>query len=186
MLENLSRLLLRAEEMAADMDESFEPKDRLRRVLRAADITETYDTLIIDPPATPGAHLYNSIAATRSIVLPVRPTGKGIESVKGLEQIVQELESELGFEVGVLAVVPNGVGQTTDQGRYRKVIDDLPYRVPVTLRNRASLFEGCWDERCTAFYYVGRHRSSQRQYEIDTLDRLRQLAAHIEEIGAGE
>lgn len=183
MLEDLPRLLTKAQEMAEDLDEEFTPNDRLRQVLSAAGIPGKYNTIILDPPATAGPQLYNAVSATRSLVLPVEPTGKGIQSVEGLEDMVVGLEDTLGFDVGILAVVPNGIGGTSNQEQYLAEIRDLGYDAPVALRDRSSLFEGCWDQRCTAFYYVGYHRSRRRDYEVETLDKLRDLAAHIEEVG---
>ncbi len=183
MLESLPKLLTKAEEMAEDLGESFAPNDRLRQVLADANIPEQYDTIIIDPPATAGPHLYNAVAATRSLVLPIEPTGKGIQSVEGVQDMVVNLEDALGIDIGVLAVVPNGIGQTTNQEQYLEQIRDLGYKAPVALRDRTSLFEGCWDERCTAFYYVGYYRGRRRDYEVETLDKLRDLAVNIEKIG---
>lgn len=183
MLESLNDLLSQAQEMAEDLGESFNPHNRLRDVLRAADIPETYDTIIVDPPATAGPHLYNAVSATRSLVIPVEPTGKGIQSIEGLEDVVTNLQADLGFDVGVLAIVPNGVGGTVDQDRYVDQINELGYDAPVVFRDRSSLFEGCWDQQCTAFYFVGHHRSRQREYEVQTLDKIRRLANHVEEVG---
>jgi chromosome partitioning protein len=183
MLEDLPGLLTKAQEMAKDLGEEFAPNDRLRQVLSAASIPGKYNTIILDPPATAGPQLYNAVSATRSLVLPVEPTGKGIQSVEGLEDMVVGLEDTLGFHVGILAVVPNGIGSTSNQEQYLAEIRDLGYDAPVALRDRSSLFEGCWDQRCTAFYYFGHHRSQKRDYEADTLDKLRDLAAHIEEVG---
>jgi chromosome partitioning protein len=183
MLESLPQLLSKAQEMAEDLGEEFTPNDRLRQVLSAAGIPDRYNTIIVDPPATAGPQLYNAVSATRSLVLPVEPTGKGIQSVEGLEDMVVGLEDTLGFDVGILAVVPNGIGSTSNQEQYLAEIRNLGYDAPVALRDRSSLFEGCWDQRCTSFYYVGYHRSRRRDYEVETLDKLRDLAAHIEEVG---
>ena len=65
MLENLPNLLTRAEELSEDLGEHFDPTDRLRQVLIDAGVPSTYDTIIIDPPATAGPHLYNAVNATR-------------------------------------------------------------------------------------------------------------------------
>jgi chromosome partitioning protein len=183
MLENLPQLLTQAQEMAENLGDEFAPNDQLRQVLADANIPDEYDTVIVDPPATAGPHLYNAVSATRSLVLPVEPTGKGVQSISGIEEIVMNLEDTLGFDVGVLAVVPNAISGTVDQEQYLEDIQGLGYDAPVVLRDRSSLFEGCWDERCTAFYYFGYHRSPQRDYEAETLDKLRNLAAHIAEVG---
>ena len=183
MLERLPGLLTRAQEMAEDLGEEFVPNDRLRQVLSDAAISTEYDTIIVDPPATAGPHLYNAVSATRSLVLPIEPTGKGLQSISGIEDIVRGLEATLGFDVGVLAVVPNGVSGTLDQEQYLEEIRELGYDSPIAFRDRSALFEGCWDQRCTAFHFTGYHRSRQRDYEVETLDKLRDLAAHIEKVG---
>jgi len=183
MLANLDDLLSQAETMAADLGEAFDPHNRLRDVLQAAGIANHYDTIIVDPPATTGPHLYNAITATRSLVLPIEPTGKGIQSVAGLEDIVTNLASELGFDVGVLAVVPNGIGRTVDQRQYVDQFRELGYEMPVIIRDRSSLFEGCWDKQCTAFEYVDAYRSQKREYELETLEKVQTLGDHIAEVG---
>ena len=184
MLENLADLLARAASMAEDLDEEFERHDQLRQVLLNADIPEKYDTIVVDPPATAGPHLYNAIGATRSLVIPLEPTGKGMQSIEGLQDVVQGFEETVGVTVGVLAVVPNGVGRTTDQQHYLTRIRELGYDAPVAIGERSSLFEGCWDKQTTAFAYVNEYRSRKRDHEMETLEQLHELASHLEEVSA--
>ncbi|WP_435099082.1 ParA family protein [Halorubrum sp. N11] len=184
MLENLADLLARASSMADDLGEEFERHDQLRQVLLNAGIPEKYDTIVVDPPATAGPHLYNAIGATRSLVIPLEPTGKGMQSIEGLQDVVQGFEETVGVTVGVLAVVPNGVGRTTDQQRYLTRIRELGYDAPVAIGERSSLFEGCWDKQTTAFAYVNEHRSRKRDHEMETLEQLHELATHLEEVSA--
>lgn len=164
--------------------------DQLRRVLGDAGVREQYDTIIVDPPATVGAQLANALTATWNVVIPTEPTGKGEASIQGLDDIVAGLEGELAddlgrnVEIGALAVVPIGVGNTSDQQRYLETIRELGYAAPVAIRERASLFEGCWSERCTAFHYVDEHRDRKRDHEIETLDKIEHLATRLER-GAG-
>jgi chromosome partitioning protein len=181
MLENLPNLLTRAEEMAEDLGEHFAPNERLFEVLVDAGIMNDYDTLIIDPPATAGPHLYNAIHATRSLVVPVEPTGKGMQSVEGLEDVVLNLSESLDIDIGVLAVIPNGVGSTTDQAKYLEQIRDLGFDAPVAIAERSSLFEGCWDKQYPPAHYVEEVRSAY-DYEEETLSQLDSLAGHVEEV----
>lgn len=181
MLENLPSLLSRAEEMAEDLGEYFSPNKRLLEVLAEAGVMDDYDTLIIDPPATAGPHLYNAIHATRSLVVPVEPTGKGIQSVEGLEDVVLNLSDSLDIDVGVLAVIPNGIGSTSDQAKYLERIRDLGFDAPVAIADRSSLFEGCWDQQYPASHYVKQVRSAY-DYEEETLAQLEDLATHVEEV----
>ncbi|MXV60539.1 AAA family ATPase [Natronorubrum sp. JWXQ-INN-674] len=185
MLENLEELLTRAQRMADDLGEGdeFDPYDRLRQVLLEAGVPQEYDVIVIDPPATAGPHLYNAVSATRSLVIPVEPTGKGMQSVLGLEELVDGLEDRLEAEIGVLSAVPNGIGRTSDQERYLTEIRDRGYPAPVALRDRSSLFEGCWDQQCTPRHYVTEHRDRQRDHEMETLEKIDELAATIEEVG---
>jgi len=106
MLAQLSKLLVKAEEMASDMGEEFEPEQRLFQLLGEHGIQNDYDTLIIDPQASEGPFLYNSIYAARNLVLPLELSGKGEQSVSGLGDLVDGLEDQLGIDVGVLAAVP--------------------------------------------------------------------------------
>lgn len=181
MLENLPNLLTKAEEMAEDLGEHFAPNERLLEILIDADVMNEYDTLIVDPPATAGPHLYNAIHATRSLVVPVEPTGKGMQSVEGLEDVVGHLSDSIDIEVGVLAVIPNGVGSTSDQQKYLDRIHDLGFDAPVAIADRSSLFEGCWDSQYPPAHYVREVRSAY-DYEEETLAQLDDLAAHIEEV----
>jgi len=183
MLERLEDLLGKAQEMAEDLgDDEFEPYDRLRQVLMDAGIPQRYDVIVVDPPATAGPHLYNGVNATRSLVIPVEPTGKGMQAVVGLEELVGGLEERLSIDVGVLAAIPNGVGQTSNQEKYTAEIRNRGFDAPIAIRDRSSLFEGCWDKQCTPQYYVENHRSRKRDHEMDTLRDIDDLACDIEEV----
>lgn len=179
MLERLSELLHREEQQAVQLGEEYEPTQRLLNILKKEKVPEEYDTLIIDPPATANLNLYNSIVATRSLVIPIELSGKGQRSVDGLKDLVAGLEEHLGINVGVLAAVPNGYEGTRDQDEILEEIEEMGYDVPVVLRKRASLFEGCWRQQCSAFQYVEEHRGRQRDYETETLEKIEKLAAHL-------
>jgi len=176
-LERFSEFLQRRQREAEDFGERFNPNVQLLRVLREAGVHESYDTLIIDPPATADVKLYNAVHATRNLVVPFEPSGKGEKSREGLAQVVAGLENTLDINCGVLAVVPNGYKDTRDQRRAVESITE--YETPVTFRERSSLLEGCWREQCSAFQYVEEHRNRERDYEQDTLKRFRELAAFL-------
>lgn len=178
MLADLGEYLQREADQAEAMGESFGMYAQLLRVLREAGVPDTYDVLICDPPATEGPHLYNAMNATRSLVIPVEPSAKGRASVEGLEAVVSGMEESLGIEVGVLAAVPMGFKDTRDQ---RAILEELAYTAPVVLGDRTSLMEGCWQQQCSAFTYVREHRSRQRDYELETLAQLDDLARFLEE-----
>jgi cellulose biosynthesis protein BcsQ len=179
-LEYASKHLRRREEEAADFGESWNPNKQLLRVLREAGI-QTYDTLIVDPPASADSKLHNGIHATRHVVIPFEPSGKGYESVQGLDQLVGGLEDQLDIEVGVLAVVPNRYKGTNDQDRFLDELRGDGWDLPIKFRERSSLLEGCWAEQCTAYTYIEEVRDRERDYELDTLEKFDRLARHIRE-----
>ncbi|ACV49397.1 ParA family protein [Halomicrobium mukohataei] len=185
-LEYASKHLRRREEEAADFGESWNPNKQLLRVLREAGVHETYDTLIVDPPASADIKLHNAIHATRHVVIPFEPSGKGYESVQGLDQLVGGLEDQLDIEVGVLAVVPNRYKGMNDQDRFLDELAADGWELPIKFRERSSLLEGCWAEQCTAFRYIDVHRERERDHELDTLEKYDELAAHIREMRAVE
>jgi chromosome partitioning protein len=183
MLERLTELLLKTAELEEDTnpdpDYEFPMYEQLFRVLREGDVPSTYDVLIIDPPATTGPQLYNALYATRNLVIPVELSGKGEQSVSGLQDLVEGLESELAINIGVLAAIPNEVKNTSDQRQYREELEALGFDVPVSIRDRTSMFEGCWRQQCSAFTFVEEHRDRKRDYELETIEKFETLAAHL-------
>lgn len=175
-LVNLGDWFAQAEERFDD----FNQHTRLLTVLQNARVQQRYDTLIIDPPATEGSHLYNALTASQNLVIPIELSGKGKQSIEGLSSLVRALEQEIDSTIGVLAVVPDGIKHTTDQSHYRKQIESLGFDVPIVIGERASLFEGCWRQQCTAFRFVEEHRSQKREYEEETLEKIHELAEFIE------
>lgn len=180
-LERLGDLLSDAASIAEQTGESFSKYGRLRHVLAKNNVPDQYDVLIVDPPATSGPHLYNAIDATRSLVIPVELSGKGDQSISGLESVSAGIEDTLGITVGVLAVVPNRYEGLNDQDAVLNEVSDLGYDVPVTLRKRSSLFEGCWRKQCTAYRYIDEHRERKRDHELETLVKIDELADHLED-----
>jgi chromosome partitioning protein len=184
-LSNLGDLLDRRAANAEDMGESFNPTTRLREVLVEANISDHYDVVICDPAATEGQGLYNALAATGHLVIPVEATAKGRQSIDGLEQLADGLEAELGIELAVLAVVPNKVDlRSGTQRRYVGEIDTVEYAVPEQIPIRGALFDGAWEHQCTPQAFVEEHRENAQEREVDTLETIGRLAAALErEVG---
>jgi cellulose biosynthesis protein BcsQ len=185
-LEDLGETLRKEQEARSDFGESFPMWTQLQRVLREAAVHNHYDVLIVDPPASSGPHLYKALDATRNLVMPVEPSGKGQASVSGLNDLVTNLEDQLEINIGVLAAVPNRVKGTRDQDAVIEEIEAQGFDVPVVLRDRTSLLEGCWRERCSAYTYVSEYRSRERDYELETLAKFDDIARHLEAEGGIE
>lgn len=177
-LSDLPGHLDREQSKAEQLGDAYNIYAQLQRVLADADVADEYDVLICDPPATESDHLYNAIYATRNLVIPVEPSAKGQASVEGLENLATNFADQLGIDVGVLAAVPNGVKNTTDQ---QEILEDIQFATPETIGDRTSLMEGCWRQQCSAFEYVREHRDRQRDYELETLAQLDRLARFLEE-----
>ncbi|WP_435320956.1 ParA family protein [Haloarchaeobius sp. TZWSO28] len=185
-LEDLGEALRKEQEARSDFGESFPMWTQLQRVLREAEVHKDYDVLIVDPPASSGPHLYNALDATRNLVIPVEPSGKGQASVSGLDDLVTNLEDQLEINIGVLAAVPNRFKGTKDQDEIIAEVKEQGFNVPVIFRDRTSLLEGCWRQKCSAFTYVREHRDRQRDYEIETLAKFDELARNLEQQGGIE
>jgi cellulose biosynthesis protein BcsQ len=182
-LEDLADALRKEREARSDFGESFPMYTQLQRVFREAEVHTRYDVLLVDPPASSGPHLYNALDATRNIVLPFEPSGKGQASVSGLNDLVTNLEAQLEINIGVLAVVPNRVKGTKDQEAIIADIEAQGFDIPVTFGDRTSLLEGCWRKQCSAFRYIQHHRDRRRDYEVETLADFDRLARHLETKG---
>lgn len=178
MLSDLAEYLQRERDQAEAMGEAFGVHAQLLRVLREAGVPEEYDVLICDPPATEGPHLYNAIHATRSLVIPIEPSAKGRAAVRGLESLVAGLQDQLGVQIGVLAAIPIGFKDTRDQ---RTILEEIDYPIPEIIGERASLMEGCWMQRCSAFRYAREFRNRRRDYELETLAQFDRVARHLEQ-----
>lgn len=184
MHERLTELLLKTAEIEeqthADPDYAFPKHAQLLRVLQNANITDTYDILVVDPPASGEQAQNNALFATRNIVIPVELSGKGQQSIAGLEEVVDGLESTLGVNIGVLALVPFKYEGTNDQDHYLRELEESGFDLPVVIGKRSSLLEGCWRQQCSAFTYVEEYRDRKRDHELDTLDQFDRLARYIE------
>ncbi len=126
--------------------------------------------------------MFNAINATRSLTIPAEPSGKGDQSIEGLQSVVAGIEHNLDINVGVLAVVPNRFEGTNDQKAVLEGVSSLGFNVPVVLGKRSSMFEGCWRKQSSAFQYVDEHRDRERDYERETLAKIDELAGHLEEL----
>ena len=184
MLENLTRNLMKAAEIEEDMrpEDDFEwPKhEQLLRVLKENDVPGDYDVIICDPQATPGDALNNAIFATRSVVLPVELSGKGALSIRGLDDLVSGLETEVGIQVGVLGVVPVGFKRTNTQEARLEELESSEFHMPVVFKERASLMQNMWDYQTSAYGVLEGEREPNGEYELETLGKYDDLAAEIE------
>lgn len=158
-------------------------------------LQDSYDAILIDPNARAEDLLYNAIYAMRTLVAPVRPAGKGSLSLDGLEELVTNMHQELGIEVGLSCVVPQGVGQTNAHKQYRdQFLRTDEFETPVAIADRESMMDAMWEARGSAFKVVeerwktfeadgemvskpGKRRIRDR--EVETLERLWTLAGFV-------
>jgi cellulose biosynthesis protein BcsQ len=181
MLEDLHEFLLNEKDQAERLGESFSMYHQLQRVLQEADVRDNYDVVIVDTAGKAGPILYNALVAVRNVVIPFEATAKGQESIDGLDDLVDGLETNIGVDVGVLAVLPIGYKDTRDQNEILGELRESGFPVPVVVGERGSLMEGCWKQQCSPYHYVEHHRSRKREYELETLDQFDELARYLEQ-----
>lgn len=178
MLDSLETNLQRAQEMEQDMGGRFVKELQLRRVFGDAGVPEEYDVVVVDPPATGGQHVYNAVAATGNVVIPLELSPKGEQSLYGLEDTVSNLEAEVDTEVGVVAVVPNKVRRTRVRDKYEAALNELDYPVsPVMIPVREAMLNGAWDAQTTAFDFVSNNKRADREH--DTLRAFDELSRFV-------
>lgn len=187
MHEKLTELLLKTAEIEeqthGDTNYEFQKHSQLLTVLQEAGINEQYDVLVIDPPANGEQAQNNALFTTRNVVIPVELSGKGEQSVRGLEEVVEGLEATLEVNIGVLALLPFKYEGTNDQKHYLDELEETGFDIPVIVGKRSSLMEGCWREQCSAFRYIDEYRDRRRDHEVKTLEQYDELARHIEREG---
>lgn len=185
--ERLTEFLLQRadieEQAHDDPGYEFQTHEQLLRVLQTASIQETHDVLVVDPPANGEQAQNNALFATRNILIPVELSGKGRQSIDGLEEVVGGIERSLGVNIGVLGLVPFKYEATNDQEHYLDELGTIGLDIPVVIGKRTSLMEGCWRQQCSAYRYSEAHRSGTRAHECRTLEKYDTLARHIEREG---
>ncbi|WP_135536002.1 MULTISPECIES: ParA family protein [Halostella] len=180
MLEDVHEFLLNEKNQAEKLGESYSMYHQLHRVLSDANVRDEYDVVIVDSAGKAGPILYNALVAVRNVVIPFEATAKGQESIEGLDDLVDGLESNIGVDVGVLSVVPIGYKDTRDQREILDALRESGFPVPVVIGERGSLMEGCWKEQCSPYGYVENHRDRKREYEMETLEQFDDLARYLE------
>jgi len=145
-----------------------------------------YDYFLVDPPATLNVLVDNALVAARNVVIPIELTRKGSVSIEGLEDTLDSMERgfqkfDENFHLGILAVVPNEVG---DSNIYREVRDELEAGgkpvAPFSVRKRDVLKEA-WKNEMNIFEFAESPDTRDlREYELDLLENFEKLAKIIE------
>lgn len=192
MLEEFTELLLQRERFEENMGDEFNRYEQLYNVLwEENDVQDDYDVVIIDPNARAEIMLYNAIYATRTLVAPSKPAGKGNKSLEGLAGLLESMSENLSIDVGVAAVILSGAGTTSTHTRYIEEMED-EYGIAATIGERQSMMDEMWDAQGTAFKVVeeGWHNGEPgsrrlREREVETLETILGIANYLtDEFGA--
>lgn len=186
MLEEFTELLLQRERFEENMGDSFNRYEQLYKILwDENNVQENYDVVIVDPNARAEIMLYNAIYATRTLVAPSKPAGKGNKSLDGLSGLLESMSENLNIDVGVAAVILSGVGNTSTHRRYVEQMED-EYGIAAAMGKRESMMDEMWDAQGTAFKVVeegwqngekGARRLRER--EIESLETILEIADHL-------
>lgn len=186
LLEEFTELLLQRERFEQDMGDDFDRYAQLHRVLwQENQIQDDYDVIVVDPNARAENMLFNAIYATRTLVAPTKPAGKGSKSLDGLDGLLQGMANNLGIDVGVAAVILSGVSDTATHQRYVDEIE-AEYGVAASVRDRESMMDEMWDARGSAFKVVEQEwldgepgKRGIRDREVATLESVVEIADHV-------
>lgn len=147
-----------------------------------ATVSDEYDFVLIDPPATLSLLVDNALIASDHVLIPTELTPKGERSVDGVLDTVTALETQLqraqpDFSLEILGVLPNRVEKNTVTSAVRDRLDarDVPV-IPVTIPDY-NVFQKSWDAHTDIFAYAA--ASDLRPYQEAVLDSYSDLAAHV-------
>jgi cellulose biosynthesis protein BcsQ len=153
-------------------------------------LNQKYDMILIDPNARAEAMLFNALFATRTLITPMEPTGKGSLSIDGIKDIINGMEDALNIDIGISAVLPMAAKGTNIHESY---LGDMEAKraVPITVGERSALMDLMWDANYSIFRLTeGRYkftdgepvehgRHSPRDHNIKTVLKIWDLAHHI-------
>lgn len=158
---------------------------RLRSALTP--LASEYDYFLIDPPATLNVLVDNALVAARDVIIPIELTRKGSVSIDGLEDTLDSMQRgfqtfDEEFQLGIVAVVPNEVG---DSNIYREVRDQLEGDgkpvTPFGIRKR-DVLKQAWQAQMDLFTFADSSETRElRDYEKDLLDQFEAVARVVEE-----
>ncbi|RBI59758.1 ParA family protein [halophilic archaeon] len=186
MLEEFTELLLQRERFEEHMGDDYNRYEQLYNVLwEENNIQKDYDVVIIDPNARAEIMLYNAIYATRTLVAPTKPAGKGNKSLDGLSGLLESMSENLGIDVGVAAVILSGAGDTSTHRRYIEQMED-EYGIAAAIGKRESMMDEMWDAQGSAFKVVEEswHNGEKgarrlRDREIESLEIILEIASYL-------
>jgi chromosome partitioning protein len=156
-----------------------------------APVADDYDHVIVDPPATLNLLVDNALIATGNVLVPMELTRKGEQSIGGVLDTVDALESQLrraqpDFALEVIGVLPNKVeGSSLNQevrATLKQEAEDVRV-LPVTVPDYNVLAQA-WDEGLDIFRYANRH--GLRAYQESLLEAYEDLAELVAAHGADE
>lgn len=156
-----------------------------------APVADEYDHVIIDPPATLNLLVDNALIATGNVLVPMEMTRKGEQSIGGVIDTVQALESQLqraqpDFALDVIGVLPNKVEGSSLNQSVRATLEEEAEGVrvlPVTVPDYNVLAQA-WDEGLDIFRYADEH--GLRAYQESLLEAYEDLAAIVSAHGTDE
>jgi len=147
-------------------------------------VADGYDHVVVDPPATLNLLVDNALIATGNVLIPMEMTRKGQQSIGGVLETVDALESQLRraqpeFTLDVLGVLPNKVDGSSLNREVRESLaenaDDVEV-LPATVPDY-NVMERAWDAQLDIFRYAEEY--GLRPYQESLLDAYRDLAAIV-------
>lgn len=153
-------------------------------LLRSAleSVTDEYDFILIDPPATLNLLVDNALIASGNILIPMEMTRKGQRSVEGVVETVEALETQLQraqpeFTLNVIGILPNKVSGSKLNQEVQASFEDADIKLlPVTIPNY-NVLEQAWNAQLDIFRFADHDEYGLRPYQEQLLEAYRDLAA---------
>lgn len=152
-------------------------------------LADEYDYFLVDPPATLGKLVDNAIYACRNMLIPMELTKKGRDSADGIIRTIESMENEYqrgdeDFQVSILSIVPNMVGDSTIYRESRAALEAAGYPIlPAGIRKR-DILKDAWDAGQHVFAYMDDPAVDVRDYERDHLESVFGLVADVVDVTA--
>lgn len=149
-----------------------------------APVADDYEHIIVDPPATLNLLVDNALIASGNVLIPMEMTRKGAQSVSGVLDTVDALESQLqraqpDYTLEVLGVLPNRIDGSSLNQAVRESLEEEADDVDVfsVAIPDYNVMERAWNEQLDIFRFAEEH--GLRPYQESLLDAYRDLAAIV-------
>lgn len=150
---------------------------------KLSEIKSSYDFILIDSPATLNILVDNALIASDYVLIPMEMTEKGRNSITGVLETVESLESQIQrakpeFNIDVLGVLPNKIENTKIN---KEIIDDLKQVESINIIQDGipnyNVMNKSWEKNLDIYTY--KEKYSLQPYQQKIIDAYNELGEYI-------